>query len=122
MFSKFLSILLGDSEEERHATKAVISNSYGMGNLSTQSEKEYVLKKLINYLPYYVSKEFYYSEHPGVSIAIVIDNLIIKKGEEKFLQAFNRVMVHFYNYEFNNKKSLQKAFILIGEDIRKYIL
>nr|WP_106780791.1 hypothetical protein [Lysinibacillus timonensis] len=120
-FMKALSIITGSSEETLHNARAEMSNHYGKGLLSNESEKQYVFEQIINYLPQYFSPQEIRQSPTGYIIGFIIDDLAQHKKNEKFIQVFNRVMVYYYNYEMNKIETLEPALLQMGYEFESYV-
>lgn len=120
-FMKFLSILTGSSEETLHNARAEVSHHYGKGILSNEQERLFVFETLMNDLPRMFSIEQANRMPTGAIIGQMMEVYTRDKQKEKFVQIFNRVMTHYYNYEFNNVNSLIAALEMMGNDFEYFI-
>ncbi len=120
---KFLSILTGSSESQLLNAKAEVKRAFGSQELSNDSERDFVLNKIIKEmekLDYAKIRELKISM-PELT-AMVIDEISVKKTNKEFMYIFNRVLVDYYEYKLGNAESLNKAINLLAYDIGKKVI
>lgn len=118
---KALSVLTGSSEETLLNARAEMSNKFGSGRLSTETEREYVFEQLYLFLKNNGIPRELSNEPTGVIIGFILDYLVQDKRNGRFIQVTNRVLVDFYNFELGNTDTLIEALLKMGIDFERYV-
>ncbi|CAM5199704.1 hypothetical protein UACE39S_05812 [Ureibacillus acetophenoni] len=118
---KALSVITGSNEETLLNARAELSNNFGSGHLSNETERDYVFNELFKFFQKNGIPNELKNEPTGAIIGFVLDYLSQDKKNTKFLQVTNRVMVDFYNFELGNSETLIRALMKMGHDFEYYI-
>ena len=118
---KFLSVLTGSPEQTLLNARIEVTDKLGGGGaLSSIHEKEFIFDKFSRDM----HRMFTIEQCNRTLTADIVGAMLEeygRRGEKEILNAFNRVMVYYYNYELGNAKTLFPALILFSKEFDVYI-
>lgn len=124
-FLKFLSLLTGSDEETMLKARAEVAHAIGSSKVSNIKEKEYVFDCYLNLIANLTDPNEINKYSLGYTLMSVTDNLTQNYLHEpemvEFLQAVNRVLVHYYGFILGNPNTLTSAFEKMGNDLEIYL-
>ena len=116
---KILSFLTGSSKETLLNVKSDIKKLFDNHSLSNYQEKKHVFQRLINDMPN-ILKIDEIKSLPMYEILAQMIEIYEESNEEDFLQMINRVLVHFYQIEFEKNDKFIEAFLKFSADFEKF--
>lgn len=124
-FLKFLSLLTGSNEETILNARAEVAHAIGSSKVSHIKEKESVFDRYLNLLANLTDPNEISKYSLGYTLMWVTDALTqnYRHAPEmvEFLQAVNRVLVHYYGFILGNPNTLPSAFEKMGNDLEIYL-
>lgn len=116
---KILSFLTGSSKETLLNVKSDIKQFFVNQPVSNYQEKKHVFQRLINDMPNILNIDEIKSL-PMYEILAQMIEIYEVSNEEEFLQMINRVLVHFYQLEFEKNDKFIEAFLKFSADFEKF--
>lgn len=128
LFLKALSILSGSPEDTLLNSRAELSNKFGSGKLSCETERIYVFETLQKDLPN-IAKEVIpkimtreeADELELNDLVTIAYNYYDYAKKHELLRIISRVMIHFYNLKPGDIESLEEALMLFSIDFANFV-